>query len=98
MTRYTVLWNRDVESQFISAWVAGDSRIRAILTEIANWVDKNLAECPDEKGQPRSDLSVRILAVPISNSPARVSVTYQVLHDDRQVRVVRLVFRGAFNA
>ena len=41
MTRYTVLWDEDVEGPFIDAWVAGDSRVRAILTEAANWVDAN---------------------------------------------------------
>jgi hypothetical protein len=95
MTRYTVVWDAEVESRFIAAWLAGDSQSRSNLTEIANWVDKNLAEDPDQKGQPRPDLSARIVAAPVSNSAARVSVTYQVLHDDRQVRVVRLVIRGA---
>jgi len=92
MTRYTVLWDADIEVQFVSAWLAGDSRTRATLTEIANWVDKNLAEDPNQKGQPRHDLSARILAVPTASSAARVSVIFQVLSEDRQVRVVRLVF------
>lgn len=92
--RYTVVWDAEVESQFISGWLAGDSQMRTILTEIANWVDKNLADDPDQQGQPRSDLSARILAVPVSGTPARVSVTYQDLPNDRQVHVVRLVIRG----
>jgi hypothetical protein len=94
MTRYTVVWDTEVESRFISAWIAGDAHTRAILTEIANWVDNNLCEDPDQKGEPRPDLVARILAVPISGTSARVSVTYQTLPDDRQVRVVRLVIRG----
>lgn len=94
MTRYTVVWDAQVESHFIDAWIACDSQSRAVLTEIANWVDGNLADDPDQKGQSRDDLSVRILAVPVSNSTARVSVTYQVLPEDRQVRVVRLVIRA----
>jgi hypothetical protein len=59
MTRYTVIWDEDVEGPFIEAWLAGDSRIRAILTEAANWVDANLGEDPDRKGQPVSDQSAR---------------------------------------
>jgi len=30
MTRYTVLWDKDVEGPFIDAWVAGDARVRVI--------------------------------------------------------------------
>ena len=94
MTRYTVVWDEDVESPFVHAWVVGDAPTRAILTEIANYVDATLSEDPDKKGEPRPDLDARILAVPLSSSTARVSVTYHVLPDDRLVRVVRLVFRG----
>ena len=61
-----------------------------MLTDIANWIDANLAVDPELKGQEQPE-SVRILVVPIS--AARVSVVYQVLPADRQVRVVRLVFR-----
>jgi hypothetical protein len=95
MTRFTVVWDPDVESPFIDTWVAGDSQTRALLTAIANWVDENLANDPDQKGQPRHDLAARIVAVPVPNSPARVSITYRVLPDDRQVRVIRLVVRGS---
>jgi hypothetical protein len=43
MIRYTVVWDADVEAPFIDAWLASDSLTRAMLTEIANWVDQNLA-------------------------------------------------------
>jgi hypothetical protein len=95
MTRYTVVWDPDVETPFIGYWVAGDSQMRATLTEIANWVDANLAEDPDKKGRPRSDQSARILAVPVSSSPASVSVAYQIFPADRQVRIICLILRGA---
>ena len=75
MTRYTVLWDPDIESQFIQAWVLGDASTRKILTEVANWVDLNLAEDPESKGIARADLGMRILAVPLESSPARVSVS-----------------------
>jgi len=93
MTRYTVLWDSAVENQFIDAWCQGDRQVRAILTEAANWVDENLAESPNQKGQVRDDLSARVLAIPVSNSLARVSVTYQILEEDRQVRIIRFVFK-----
>jgi hypothetical protein len=95
MTRYTVVWDLDVEAQFVAAWVAGDAQIRDFLTEVANWVDTNLAVDPDQKGQSRDDVGARLLAVPVSTSLARVAVTFRVHPDDRQVRIVRLVIRGA---
>jgi hypothetical protein len=78
MIRYTVLWDAEVETQFTNAWVSGDGPVRAALTEIANWIDQNLTESPDQKGQLRNDLDIRVLAVPLSSSVARVAVTYQV--------------------
>ena len=53
----------------------GDSQTRAILTEIANWVDANLAEDPETKGSRVPIIGARIIAVPLSSRPARVSVT-----------------------
>jgi len=95
MTRYTVVWDQDVQGPFTSAWVAGDSQMRATLTAIANWVDANLAVDPDQKGQLRPDHVTRVIAVPAPNSQARVSAAYQVFADDRQVRVICVVFRGS---
>ena len=94
MTRYTVIWDEDVEGPFIDAWVAGDSRVRAILTEAANWIDTNLAEDPERKGQPVTDQAARVVAVPVSEASARVSATYQYFPDERQVRVICLILRG----
>jgi hypothetical protein len=93
MARYTVVWDPDVEAPFIANWVAGDSQTRATLTEIATWVDANLAEDPDVKGQSRDDLAARIVPVPLSSSTVRVSVSYEVWPDDRQVHVIRLTMK-----
>jgi hypothetical protein len=78
----------------MNAWIAGNSQTRAILSEVANWLDANLAEDPGGKGEPRPEHSVREIDVPILGSSARICATYRVLADDRQVRVVRLVFRS----
>jgi hypothetical protein len=51
MTRYTVVWDREVESQFINDWIDGDSHTRSVLTAIANWIDATLAEDPESKGR-----------------------------------------------
>ncbi len=61
-----------------------------MLTKIANWVDLNLKADPLLKGIEAND-GIRILAVPMSTS--RVSVVFQVLQADRQVRILRILFR-----
>jgi hypothetical protein len=94
MTRYTVVWDTDVEASLANAWIAGNSAMRFALTAIADWIDTSLSEDPDLKGQPLPEISVRTMNVPLSISTARVEVTYQVFPDDRLVRVVRIVFRS----
>lgn len=91
MTRYTVVWDKDVERSFTELWVDSDSAVRAILTEAADWVDRNLATAPESKGLWRADLNVRVLVIPTRQG--QVSVVYQVVPEDRQVRVLRLIMR-----
>lgn len=94
MTKYTVVWAEEVETPFIDSWVKGDPQMRATLTEIANWVDNNLSHDPEVKGREALEPDTRVLTVPLSNSAARVAVTFQIISDDRLVRVVRMTFRG----
>jgi hypothetical protein len=68
--------------------------MRSTLTAIADWVDKDLSEDADIKGQSVQELLVRVIAVPLSITPARVEATFQVIPEDRLVRVTRLVFRS----
>ena len=94
MTRFTVVWDVDVESQFINAWTTGNATTRTFLTDIANWVDANLADDPELLGYAWSEPNTYIATVPTQFASARVSVTYQVRAEDRQVRIVRLLIRG----
>lgn len=93
MKRYTVVWDSEGESPFIDAWIDADSQMREMLTEIANWVDANLAERPEDKGQADLD-GARVLAVPLSRWATRASVAYHVFPNDRLVRIIRLTLRG----
>jgi hypothetical protein len=93
MTRYTVVWDATVESQFINDWVEGDSQTRSVLTAVANWIDTTLSVDAENKGRAISGSRARMLAVPLVQPPARISVVFDVVPDDRQVRVVRIVFR-----
>lgn len=89
MIRYTVVWDNDVESAFAEEWLKGDSSRRSLLTEFADKVDSLLSADPESKGMPIPD-SLRILAVPLSESTVRSSVAYQIEQQDCLVRVVRL--------
>ena len=88
MTRYTVLWDSQIEAEFVRLWVDSDSTMRAALTEVARSIDRNLALDPENKGLWRADLGVRVLVVPAADK--KCSVVFQVLPEDRQVRVLRL--------
>jgi hypothetical protein len=61
MTRYTVVWDEQVESQFLRAWLRGDSHLRSILTDIANWIDRELAVDPEQKGLAVDEPDTRVL-------------------------------------
>lgn len=93
MTRYKVMWSNDVEEPFINYWIKGNSQTRAVLTEIANWVDTTLSQDPEQKGRPREDLGARLIAVELATTPAHISVTYEVYPNDRLVRVILLMIR-----
>ena len=94
MTRYTVLWDTVLERHFIEAWTKSDSETRRILTDVANWVDSQLAEDPDAKGRPDVyDTETRILVVP--SVTAQVSIVYRVLPANREVLVMRMLFKRA---
>lgn len=92
MTRYTVLWDPEVEAVFVDAWTRSGSGVREILTGAANWIDAQLAVDPEVKGRRSTDLDVHLLAVPLSTTAAQIAVAYQVQPEDRVVRVVRLTF------
>jgi hypothetical protein len=94
MIRYTVVWDPELDHAIANAWLAGDSRMRRVLTAISNWLDAQLAETPAEKGQPHSGDVGRVIEVPLSISSVRVEAVYHVFPDDRLVRLVRLVFHS----
>jgi hypothetical protein len=90
--RYTVVWDSELDNAIVNTWIASDSPTRATLTAISNWLDAQLAENPDKKGQSRSPDAGRVIEVPQSISFVQVEAIYHVIPDDRIVRLVRLVF------
>lgn len=90
---YTVVWDQNVEHSFAVAWTNADSRVRKQLTEIANWIDNNLAEAPQSYGRYYAEVRARMVLVPLTTTQARVTATYQVFEEDRLVRLNLLTFQ-----
>ncbi len=89
MDRHTVVWAGDVQDDFVELWVNSDSIQRNRLTDVANTVDRELVVSPNSIGETfPSEPGVRIWQLP-GFSPL-VSVVFEVLHDDRVVRVLSL--------
>jgi hypothetical protein len=70
MMRCTVVWDPEAENALAETWIVGDSNLRSALAAIADWLDKNLSEDPDSKGQFLPERSARIIAVPVSVASA----------------------------
>ena len=81
---YTVVWQPTAEQQLATAWV--DASDRGAVTRAAERIDTLLGLAPNQVGESR-DAGRRILVV----SP--LVVTYEVVEDDKLVRVLRVRLR-----
>ncbi len=68
MTRYTVVWDEAVESNFLDAWLKSDAPTRAVLTEVANTIDRTLAVDAETGGELQSDGKTRCVVVQVSSA------------------------------
>ena len=88
MKRYTVVWDPDLQLDFIRTWIGANSALRLSLTGASNWVDQNLVLNPERQGRASPiDPTHRSLLVPQTGDYAIV-VHYQVSAADRQVEVL----------
>jgi hypothetical protein len=86
---YTVVWATDVQNDFIDRWIDSDSEARQRLTDIANAIDRELSIKPETKGEALpSEPALRVWSLP-GFSPT-VSTVFELLPDDRIVRVLRI--------
>jgi hypothetical protein len=92
MSRYTVVWDPDLESRLIIEWTDADSQMRALLTHAANWIDATLVEFPERAGQELENTPYHFAVVPDTGSYL-VRVVYKVFADDRLVRVLNIRIR-----
>ena len=88
MNRYTVVWDPELESDFIGYWIQADTSLRAALTHASNWIDTNLAVNPETQGRTSAvDATCRSLLVPDTGAFS-IFVLYRVIPEDRQVEVL----------
>ncbi|MBW3598040.1 MAG: hypothetical protein KY475_12275 [Planctomycetes bacterium] len=92
MTQFTVVWDSDLEAEFIRFWTDAGSHLRALLTHASNWLDERLSQAPESLGQIVEGEPYRVIIVPGTQSP-RVEVIYQVLPEDRLVRILSIRLR-----
>ena len=89
MTRYTVVWDKEVEDPFMNGRFGPASR----SYRHRKLVDRELAVDPEVKGQAQADPLNRVIDATAANSTTRASVSYRIIPDDRQVRVTLVVIR-----
>ena len=77
--RYTVLWTRLAEDDLTSIWL--DAEDRAVVSEAANQIDRNLSLDAHDRGESREG-NCRILFVP------PLGAEFELNPLDRTVRVV----------
>ena len=88
MIRFTVVWEWELQADFIRTWIDADSRLRAALTQASNWIDRNLCTDPERLGRPSAvDPTCRAIHVPDAGDFSIVAL-YRVRHEDRQVDIV----------
>jgi hypothetical protein len=92
MKPYSVIWDEAVEADFLDQWIRSQPGRRALLTDIANAVDRALSHDPKDKGKPQSNPDALALVLHVRG--AEISAYYEVFRDDRVVRVIGLVLRS----
>ena len=81
---YTVIWQPTAEQQLATAWV--DATNRPAVTRASDQIDILLGFVPTQVGESR-DAGSRVLVV------EPLVVIYEVIEDDKQVRVLRVRLR-----
>jgi hypothetical protein len=91
MNRFTVIWDENIQTDFIDAWVKSDSETRTVLSDLANLIDESLSVSPDLKGKPAPEEGVLLVTFVIGLAAA--TVFYRLHPEDRAVRIIRMVIR-----
>ncbi|MBI5757357.1 MAG: hypothetical protein HZA46_02420 [Planctomycetales bacterium] len=89
--RYTVTWAPETETELLVLWLSAKPAERQHLTRCVNHIDRALLRNPEQKGAPlRGHPGFRFYVAPRVPPQPYVGVVYEVLGDDRVVRVHQL--------
>jgi hypothetical protein len=94
MSRYTVVWDPDLESEYIEQWADADSTFRSLLTHVSDWLDVNLRDAPEKVGVDFDGTLKRVVVIPGTGTYI-FEAAFTIVPDDRQVRVIGITFREA---
>lgn len=90
MTRYTVIWLKELHDRVAYKWLSAASRERRRLTQIGDCIDRELRAGPEHRGHAlRGHPGYRIWRLPDIEPPALV--IFEVRPDDRIVNVAQIL-------
>lgn len=90
MARYTVLWPKKLEDEYVDFWLRSDSERRKLLTRASHLIQAWLGNNPENVGAPVGSTAIRAWILPLKT---HISVLYHVNEPDRRVTIVRLTIR-----
>ena len=88
--RFTVVWEPDAESDLTSSWLAASQALRKQITAANAYFDQALSQNAHQKGTLiRGSFPARLLVAPLVAGMPAISIAFEVIVDDRLVRVVQ---------
>ncbi len=89
--RFTVTWEDEAQAELLERWLLLSSGERSHLTRCVNHIDAALRMNAHQKGAVlKGSEPFRFYAAPVIPGHSPIGVVYQVILDDRLVRVVEL--------
>ena len=89
--RFTVTWDDDAQAELTERWLLSSSDERRHLNWSINHIDAALRENAHQKGAVlRGSEPLRFYSAPVIPSRPPIGVVYQVVLDDRLVKVLQL--------
>ncbi len=89
--RFTVTWDDDAQADLTERWLSSSSGERSHLNRCINHIDAALRENAHQKGAAlKGNEPLRFYAAPIMPGHPPIGVAYQVIVDDRLVKVLEL--------
>ena len=89
--RFTVTWDDEAAAELTEHWLESSSDERSHLSRCINHIDAALRENAHQKGAVlRGNEPLRFYSAPVIPGRPPIGVVYQVILDDRLVKVLEL--------